>query len=505
MNDGDAPVLESRPSGEGAGITPMQLLLASIERNLASMNERLTNIEARINNPSRESSPLGSRSSRKGFVLGSPGHAGHRSGHLSGQATSSFRHGSKSSSSLRRGGSTEEQMLLPPERVRHEDSLVMIQLKSDKDGEGLESIQSPRARSSRFPPANQESGSSHGSPHGSLSSRKTESDSPHGANLTSNGSLVTVSEPAGNDKQNSKAIHSFAELVTFTRVKRQINAKSHMLPALHEHSTLDDSTSLYRASEFDESGVDLERNISVTSAPSEHASSPRTQSLRSADEETSSPPKLNLVAKSTSWMQRSLAHLSQVGAQSPKSRLSNQSASGLSNSSHQHQRSQSHPQDPQSHEKIYNRSLAVHKSSEMRLQMFNQGLKRVEQLSVTPVMVLKWIFWDVLDPDRYGTRAVRICWDFVMLGAMLYILIAPPFTIGFNIDTINVSSSSFAAFDLFINCVLMTDILIQFRTPYRDEDVNLVTDRYLIAKHYVLSGWLLVDVPSSLPWDNMFQ
>lgn len=51
----------------------------------------------------------------------------------------------------------------------------------------------------------------------------------------------------------------------------------------------------------------------------------------------------------------------------------------------------------------------------------------------------------------------------------------------------------------------MTDVWVQFRTPYTAPDLTQVTDRYLVAKRYVLSGWLFIDIPSSLPWDNMLQ
>jgi hypothetical protein len=489
---------------EGLSVRVM-LALGNIEKSLGHMSDRLTKLETKMHNAMHGH---GARSSR----------------------TVSFRHqrSERSHHSIHHSPALmRDSSLLASQDMQDHDSMVMLQMEPDEEQQ-----HSQRNHESNSPLITQFSSRRRGSSGQAISPKSEQAKSPSsipstdspksaGAALgaisshhnSSEESISALSLPISDMNQGTNRHHghahtqivSFHELVAMTRVKKQLKTKSRMLPALDEHTALESpslalnpSFGTFSANGSSANNNDLQRSISSTSAPQSQrlASpgafhvSPSTQSFHQENDEVHEEARRpSLMTKSFNWLQGNLFHLS-------------------------NHHSQSHLEPSNTHRL---RVSVPNSNNDMRLQMFNQQFNRqvkqaasgVEHLAVKwlyPWKAFKLVFWDILVPDQTPTREVRMAWDLIMILAMLYILFVTPLTVGFNINTLNVTTNPFAAFDLFINCILMYDVWIVFRTPYREaHDLALVTDRYLIAKHYVLSGWLLIDIPSSLPWDNMLD
>lgn len=103
----------------------------------------------------------------------------------------------------------------------------------------------------------------------------------------------------------------------------------------------------------------------------------------------------------------------------------------------------------------------------------------------------------LFSPD--GTR--KIIWD-VLLGCLiLYSVIIIPFRIGFDQQV----SDSMFIFDSIIDGLFFVDIILNFNTTYVEAATELlVTDRTLIAKHY-LQFWFWVDLFSTIPFDTIIS
>ncbi|GAX84236.1 hypothetical protein CEUSTIGMA_g11659.t1 [Chlamydomonas eustigma] len=113
------------------------------------------------------------------------------------------------------------------------------------------------------------------------------------------------------------------------------------------------------------------------------------------------------------------------------------------------------------------------------------------------IMFLKAMIWDVIGRDD----TIRMLWDCLLLVTLLYIIVVTPFVIAFSINTADVTTS-FGAVDMTINAILMADVIMGFRTSFIDRNGQLRSGRKDICVHY-LTGWFVVDLVSSLPFDNM--
>ncbi|KAG1662193.1 hypothetical protein FOA52_015819 [Chlamydomonas sp. UWO 241] len=109
-------------------------------------------------------------------------------------------------------------------------------------------------------------------------------------------------------------------------------------------------------------------------------------------------------------------------------------------------------------------------------------------------------FWDVWGPNFRW----RIYWDYVMLSTMVYVVLATPYIIAFDVATyLAHPPSAIAVIDFSVSCVFMTDILIAFRAAVPDRNGVIIWNRRDIALHY-LAGWFVPDLISSLPYSIMF-
>ncbi|GAX74589.1 hypothetical protein CEUSTIGMA_g2037.t1 [Chlamydomonas eustigma] len=116
-----------------------------------------------------------------------------------------------------------------------------------------------------------------------------------------------------------------------------------------------------------------------------------------------------------------------------------------------------------------------------------------------PKRFLTDLLWTVVDPANRW----RIRWDVVLIIAMVYVVVLSPYYIAFDVDTSNLKNAP-GAVDLFVNCIFMLDILLNFRTAYPNADGDLVHNHRKIAIHY-MAGWFWLDLVSSLPWDNILN
>lgn len=61
---------------------------------------------------------------------------------------------------------------------------------------------------------------------------------------------------------------------------------------------------------------------------------------------------------------------------------------------------------------------------------------------------------------------------------------------------------AYEEFEIVIDCVFMADIFIKIRTSYRDHGYDVVEPK-LVAKRYLRSGFFIVDLVSSVPYDRL--
>ena len=90
----------------------------------------------------------------------------------------------------------------------------------------------------------------------------------------------------------------------------------------------------------------------------------------------------------------------------------------------------------------------------------------------------------------------RTVWDLVQVVLLLYLLIGVPITIAFELD-VKFASPQFW-FDMCVDFYFVTDIIINFRTPFYDERNMLEIDERAIAMDY-LKSWFVLDLITCFP------
>ena len=111
---------------------------------------------------------------------------------------------------------------------------------------------------------------------------------------------------------------------------------------------------------------------------------------------------------------------------------------------------------------------------------------------------------DISDPDDdtilipYGT--VRIIWDTIVLCLISYSVVEIPFTVSFRVD-LDLQTWP-GVISLIIDCLLLLDILLNFRTAFYSKlnPLNFQTSPSEIAKNYCFS-WFFLDLFTSIPWE----
>jgi len=100
------------------------------------------------------------------------------------------------------------------------------------------------------------------------------------------------------------------------------------------------------------------------------------------------------------------------------------------------------------------------------------------------------------------SSAFRMVWDIVMSIMCVYIAAAWPFFTAWEADVPSHVSSGLRMCDRLINYMFMLDVVINFRTGYRNNDGELIMCWRRAGLHY-LKTWFLLDATSSIPTEDM--
>lgn len=117
------------------------------------------------------------------------------------------------------------------------------------------------------------------------------------------------------------------------------------------------------------------------------------------------------------------------------------------------------------------------------------GDNNIEQLIMDHNESDTWVF------DMKST--FRGCWSFLIFILIIYSTTVTPYKIAFSNDDDNISINYL---DLIVDLIFMVDVILNFFTPYYNNENNLVGNHKMIVINY-LSTWFLFDLISSFPTD----
>lgn len=96
----------------------------------------------------------------------------------------------------------------------------------------------------------------------------------------------------------------------------------------------------------------------------------------------------------------------------------------------------------------------------------------------------------------------RIVWDLFVCALCIYVATLQIFTIAWSPDMDSTTVNTFSTVNLIMDCLFLTDVLLNFFTGYLNCDDELELDWTRVACRYTRT-WLLLDLFSSLPLDNV--
>ncbi len=88
----------------------------------------------------------------------------------------------------------------------------------------------------------------------------------------------------------------------------------------------------------------------------------------------------------------------------------------------------------------------------------------------------------------------KTVWDWIILILTLYTAVVAPFVVSFNYH-----SEMLVVFNLVVDSVFITDVIMNFRTTYVNKDNEIICNSKLICKNY-LTSWFPVDFLAALPY-----
>ena len=92
-------------------------------------------------------------------------------------------------------------------------------------------------------------------------------------------------------------------------------------------------------------------------------------------------------------------------------------------------------------------------------------------------------------------------WDFVTTFALIYTLLVTPYEVGLDLPT---KADALMVANQIIACIFLGDIVVNFFLPTPIGESLIYERRHaMIAKNYITSGWLFLDVLTIIPWDIM--
>ena len=124
-----------------------------------------------------------------------------------------------------------------------------------------------------------------------------------------------------------------------------------------------------------------------------------------------------------------------------------------------------------------------------RRRLMNQDLKRISYHEGVEPHVPKWM----IHPEG----RFRITWNMLVAVILLYISLAVPLQIGFDVDP----DGGWAVFEHILDGFFLVDLCVNFRTGFIEEDSHLVMDELRSALHYGKSVGFVIDFVTTVPFD----
>ncbi|CAD8051397.1 unnamed protein product [Paramecium primaurelia] len=98
---------------------------------------------------------------------------------------------------------------------------------------------------------------------------------------------------------------------------------------------------------------------------------------------------------------------------------------------------------------------------------------------------------------------VKTIWDILIIIALLCVCFVVPYEISFKNDDTEYSAVSYG-FNIAIDILYGTDIIINLFSAYVDDQDDLIVDRKTIIKHY-LTGWFILDIICIMPLEYLID
>ncbi|KAL4161553.1 hypothetical protein PRNP1_002107 [Phytophthora ramorum] len=93
-----------------------------------------------------------------------------------------------------------------------------------------------------------------------------------------------------------------------------------------------------------------------------------------------------------------------------------------------------------------------------------------------------------------------VSWQFFVGLGIIYSILVVPFRLGYDVD----ATGGWYVFEMIIDGFFLTDIVLNFRTAYFDDERRLIYDPRVLFWRYA-KGWFLLDFISTVPIDELFQ
>ncbi|KAL4177142.1 hypothetical protein KRP22_002078 [Phytophthora ramorum] len=93
-----------------------------------------------------------------------------------------------------------------------------------------------------------------------------------------------------------------------------------------------------------------------------------------------------------------------------------------------------------------------------------------------------------------------VSWQFFVGLGIIYSILVVPFRLGYDVD----ATGGWYVFEMIIDGFFLTDIVLNFRTAYFDDERRLIYDPRVLFWRYA-KGWFLLDLISTVPIDELFQ
>jgi hypothetical protein len=102
----------------------------------------------------------------------------------------------------------------------------------------------------------------------------------------------------------------------------------------------------------------------------------------------------------------------------------------------------------------------------------------------------------LIDPQN----SLKLWWDMIITIVLLYSCIMTPAQVALIEEMDHATNLT----NLVIDCLFLLDMIIIFNTAIIDDELNIISDRSIIAKEY-LSAWFWIDLVAILPFDLLFE